>query len=226
MAASENTSPLRVAVITGGHSYDVPGFHALFRSLPGIDALIQHLDDFASSPPEVRDGYAVLLFYFMPLKAPVDGNPEWFQGNPREALERIGETSQGVVLLHHSLVAYRDWPFWSQLSGVKWSQFDYHIGENVPVEVASPNHPIARGLKPFAIVDETYEMAGAGTGSEVLLATSHPKSMRTIAWTRRHGNASIFCLQLGHDDRAWKDENFREILRRGIQWAAEGPGHS
>ena len=221
MGSAGGSAPLRVAVITGGHSYDVPNFHALFRALPGVDALIQHLDDFASSPQEVRDAYAVLLFYFMPVNAPLDEGREWFQGKPREALERIGRTRQGVVLLHHSLVAHRDWPFWSQISGVKWGEFDYHIGENVPVEIASPNHPVTRGLKPFEIIDETYEMAGAGTGSEVLLATSHPKSMRTLAWTRKHENARIFCLQLGHDDRAWKNEDFREVLRRGIAWTAE-----
>jgi len=37
---------VKVAVITGGHSYNVQGFHQLFRSLKGIDAYVQHIQDF------------------------------------------------------------------------------------------------------------------------------------------------------------------------------------
>ena len=33
--------PVRVAVVTGGHFYEVVEFHRLFRSLDGIDAYVQ-----------------------------------------------------------------------------------------------------------------------------------------------------------------------------------------
>ena len=48
--------PIRLAVVTGGHGYDVPNVYKLSRSPQGVDATIQHIDD-VSFPPE-----AVLVF--------------------------------------------------------------------------------------------------------------------------------------------------------------------
>ena len=72
--AAERTAenPIQLAVITGGHGYDVRNFHRFFRSLPGVDAYVQHMDDFASARPEVRDGYDVALFYTMLMDGPSD----------------------------------------------------------------------------------------------------------------------------------------------------------
>ena len=37
-------------------------------------------------------------------------------------------------------------------------------------------------------------------------------------WARRYRNARVFCLQSGHDSRAYENPNFREVVRRGIVW--------
>ena len=70
------------------------------------------------------------------------------------------------------------------------------------------------------MVDETYTMVDAETGSDILFTAAHPQSMRTIGWTRQHRNARVFCLQSGHDNQTWQNTNFREILERGIHWIA------
>ena len=44
------------------------------------------------------------------------------------------------------------------------------------------------------------------------------QSIPTLGWTRRWGEARVFCLQLGHDNDAWKVPQFREVLRRGLLW--------
>ena len=46
---------LKVAVVTGGHSFNVMSFHEFFRGLDGIDAYVQHIGDFCSSPEDMRD---------------------------------------------------------------------------------------------------------------------------------------------------------------------------
>ena len=63
-------------------------------------------------------------------------------------------------------------------------------------------------------------MADTGAGSEVLLTTDHPKSMKTIGWTRSCGKSRVFCYELGHDHLAWEDPNFRIVLERGVLWSA------
>ncbi|MBD3182435.1 hypothetical protein GF312_09100, partial [Candidatus Poribacteria bacterium] len=104
---------IKVAVVTGGHSYNVPGFHKLFRGLEGIDPYIQHIDDFSSSPEDVRDSYDVVLFYIMMSQGPTDEDLPWYSGKPKTAMEHLGETEQGIVILHHALLAYQEWPVWS-----------------------------------------------------------------------------------------------------------------
>ena len=103
--------PIKTAVITGGHSFDLIEFHELFRSYPDLDVYIQHLEDFASSPQAVRDSYETLVFYFMPREGPAEG------GKPRRTLGRLAETGQGLVILHHALLAYPDWPLWAEVVG-------------------------------------------------------------------------------------------------------------
>ena len=71
-AANSDSSALRVAVVTGGHSFDVQNFYRLFRELPGIDAYPQHLEHFSSSPEEVRDAYDAVVFYGMGSGVPVE----------------------------------------------------------------------------------------------------------------------------------------------------------
>jgi len=209
-----------VAVVTGGHSYDVQGFHRLFRSLPGVDPYIQHLDDFASSSPEVRGSYDAVVFYLMPLPTPREGAGEWFNGNPRKAVLSLRESGQGMLVLHHSILAWREWDEWKAVTGLTDTAFTYHPGESVRVEVSDPDHPITLGIKPWEMTDETYLLRDAAAGSRFLFSTPNPKSMRHIGWTREYGKARVFCFQPGHDARAWASPDFREALQRGILWSA------
>jgi type 1 glutamine amidotransferase len=44
--------------------------------------------------------------------------------------------------------------------------------------------------------------------------------MHTIAWTRRFGQARVFCLESGHDRQTFGDPNYRQVVARGIRWVA------
>ena len=83
-------TPISTAVVTGGHFYEVVDLHRLLRSLDGIDAYIQHMDDFTLAPREERSSYDVVLFFTMLLEGP--------RGERLQALEQIGANRQGVVV--------------------------------------------------------------------------------------------------------------------------------
>jgi uncharacterized protein len=219
-----NANKLQVAVVTGGHAFDIVNFHHLFQSLPGVEPIIQHMDDFASSPETVRDQYDVVVLYHYLQENPTDEGLPWYAGKPKTAMAHLGESGQGIVVLHHTVLAYPDWDLWPELVGIADRDFSYHNDQQFQVEVANPHHPITAGLQPWSMVDETYKMAGAGADSEILLTTSHPNSMPTLAWTRQYKNSRVFCCPLGHDNSAWKDENFRTLLSRGIAWSASRIG--
>jgi len=211
--ASSSAAAWRVAVVTGGHAYDVLNFHKLFRTLAGVDAYIQHMDDFTATPEAVRDQYAVVVFYHMLMAGPSDGPV-------KAALEHLGATAQGVLILHHALLAYPQWPVWSELVGIADRKFGFHYNQTLQVQPAHAAHPITRGLTPWEMGDETYTMASAGEGSEILLTVEHPKSMKTLAWSRSYKKARVFCLQSGHDNLTWANAGFREVLHRGLRWCA------
>jgi len=212
---------IKVAVITGGHSYDVPNFHGLFRGLPKTyDIYIQHMEDFASSPKEARQGYDVALFYIMMMDGPTDEGLPWYAGKPLTALSELGETGQGIFVLHHATLAYPQWGVWNDIVGIGDRTFGYHIGERLRVEVTDPTHPITQGLQDWEMTDETYTMPDAGEDSEILLSVNHPRSMKHIAWTRRHRQSRALNVQSGHDNATWVDPHFRTVLERGIAWCA------
>ena len=218
--ASESSEPVKTAVVTGHHPADMRGLTRLFRGLDGVDAYIQHMEDFSADVGGVRDWYDAVVFYNMHGGSPADDGP-WYASRTREAMERLGRTEQGVVLLHHGILAFLEWDFWSKLAGIPDRTFtSYAHDQKLRIHVENADHPITAGLSDWEMIDETYEMASAGEGNEILLTTDHPECMRTIAWTRTFDKARVFCLQSGHDDQTFVDPNFREVLRRGILWSA------
>jgi len=203
--------PIRLAVITGQHPFEVPPFVRLFRSLQHVDAYPQDLENYVADLGHVRGWYDVVLFYNMHAEPPRGG---------AEVLQALGEREQGLVILHHGMLAFGDWPVWDEIVGIADRRFTYKAGEAVPVAIADPDHPVTRGLAPWMMIDEVYAMAEPGADSHVLLTTSHPQSVRTLAWTRHYGQARVFVLASGHGAETYADPNFRAVLGRGIAWAA------
>jgi len=209
---------LSVAVISGWHPFDVPNFHRLFRGMETLDCFIQDVDNFSCDWGAMRKKYDVLVFYNMNMDTP-DPAQGGFVPLVHTALQELGESNQGLVILHHAILAYPQLPLWSDICGIENRGFGYYPDQDVPVQVICPTHPILVGTGDFQIHDETYAMADAGEGSEILLSTSHNPSMRHLAWTRSYRNSRVFCFQCGHDNQAWSQTDFKRILERGILWA-------
>jgi len=219
MSTDFMTDDVLAAVVTGNHPYDVLGFQRMLRALAGIDAYVQHIEDFVADAGNVRVLYDAVLFYHFAQTTP-DTSEHPLAARARDAIEELGDTGQGIVVLHHALLAHPDWEIWSEVCGVSDRHFTYHEGQSLRVEVADAEHPITAGLEPWEMVDETYAMAEPDADSHILLATQHPDSMRALAWTRRFRDARVLCCALGHDSRAYRDPRFRSVLQRGLWWVA------
>jgi len=216
----DNTSDIKLAVVTGHHPFDVPRFADLFYDMPGVRAYMQDICEFATDVGKVRDAYDAVLFYMMRMPTPGDER-DWWDKNIRQALEHLGTTEQGIVVLHHSLLAFREWHHWSDLVGIEDRTIrSYHFGEQVTSQIVDSEHPITRGIEPWTMIDETYVVNDAADGNQILITYDNPKSMKTIAWVRQFGAARVFCYEAGHDAQTYRDPNFREVLRRGIAWVS------
>ena len=207
---------LRLAVVTGGHPFDVPSFQQVFRAMPTVDFYPQALDEFCAAPQTAAE-YDVVLFYTMHQFKPGDELP-WYQKRVFSTLEQLGREKQGIVVLHHALYAFDQWPLWSELTGLAERNAEVEFGQEVRCNV-KPNHAITEGVPSWTLKDEIYITPDAGPDSEILIETDHPRSMKTLAWTRQFRGSRVFCYQSGHDASAFNDANFRRILERGILWA-------
>ena len=204
---------IKTAVVTGRHGFDVVGFTEMFRALPTVDPYIQHMEHFCADPG--RDAYDVILFYHMITEGPTDAQ--------RQGLEGILDNGQGLFILHHAILGWPEWAEYSELVGIGDRSFDTDMGQNLPVDVATPDHPITRDLpSTWQIEDETYSMADAeaSDGNDVLLTTEHEVSMHGLAWTRQQQDSRVFCFQCGHDNLAYVNAQMRMVVQRGIEWCA------
>ncbi len=209
---------IKTAVVTGKHTFEVPPFHALFRSMDEVDFYPQHLEDFIGDRGGYKDWYDVVLFYIH-----YQENPDQLPFGGQDVLGSLGETQQGVMVLHHGLLAFRQWPFWEQLCGFSQRNavpFAYEHDVNLHLEIATPDHAITHGLSTWDMVDETYQMADVDADNTKLLTVDDPRSMPTVAWARTFKNARVVCNQSGHDHQTYENPNFREFMRRSLVWLA------
>lgn len=213
----------RVAVVVGYHSFEVQPFYDLFTAMEDFHFYIQHLEQFTSSSKEARQSYDAVVFYIMRPGAPVNDGP-WYEGQALEALEQLGETRQGLLMLHHSLLAFPQWPRWAELCGIDPASYrDYHLDAPMRWQVADDTHPITRGMAGFSIEDEAYEMGPAGGDVRVLLRCDEPRNTPTVGWVHQYRQAPVFCLQGGHGPAAWANPHFAALLRRGLRWLCALP---
>jgi uncharacterized protein len=214
---------MKLAVITGGHHFDVIGFTRLFSGLSEyIEPFIQNIDDFATSEKEIRQSYDAVLFFTMIHKTP-DADENYTHQAIKTAIEELGETNQGIVVLHHAILNWPDWKTWTDIAGLNFSMepFEYYHDEMISSIITNSNHPITQSIASWQMIDELYKMEySLNLDCNLLIEYDTPKSIKPAAWVREYKKSRVFCYEAGHDNQTWQDANFKEVLKRGIFWVS------
>lgn len=213
-----NDVDIAVAVVTGKHTFDIPGFQQMFSSMSNMEFYLQDLENFVADVGKYNDKYDVVLFYNFHQHTPVADERDGAM--ILNSINKLAENGQGIFVLHHAILAFPNWEIWSQIVGITDRRFGYHGNQTIQTDLMDDSHPITYGLKSWEMVDETYTMNEVGDDSQPLLAIDHVNSMHTVGWTRHYGNGRVFCYQSGHDNQSFYNPNFRTVLFRGIQWLA------
>jgi uncharacterized protein len=219
LGRAEAEEKIRVLVVTGGHGFEVEPFFKIFADNPEIDyTAAKHGKSAEVYEREDLLNYDVAVLYDMP-KVITDPQKARF----RELLQK----GTGLVVLHHALVSYPDWPEYAALIGGHYSQADEKSGKagyqhdvDIPVQVAAKQHPLMRGLADFLIHDEIYWGFSVDPKVTPLLTTTHTKSGNPLAWEFPREKGRGVYLQLGHGPTAYEHTAYREIVHRCIRWAA------
>jgi formylglycine-generating enzyme required for sulfatase activity len=90
------------------------------------------------------------------------------------------------------------------------------------VDIADPEHPIVKGMKPFETNDELYTSFDGDKPIHVLAtATSKVDGQAyPMAFVHQYGKGRVFFCALGHDVNALSVEAVQSLYRRGTAWAA------
>lgn len=122
--------------------------------------------------------------------------------------------------------AFRNNPEYQFMSGGQWVAHPGNIIDYT-VQIARPEDPIVAGLGDFKMHSEQYYMH-TDPSNEVLATTTFSGeycdwiagTVMPVVWKRRWGRGRVFYCSLGHVRADFEVPEAREIVRRGMLWAA------
>ena len=132
--------------------------------------------------------------------------------------------------------AFRTHTEWQFLTGSQWVAHPGNDGVRYTVNFSNSDHEITRGLEDFEVVSEQYYLH-VDPGVRVL-ATTHfparkadgglvegphtdnPCEMPQV-YTKMYGKGRVFYNALGHQRDILEAPTPRELMRRGLLWAAK-----
>ncbi len=227
-ADAASAEKLRVLVVTGGHGFEREPFFKMFEDNPDITFTAAEHSKTNASVYDRTDlpTYDVVVLYDMPK--------DITEAQKKNFLS-LFEKGAGLVVLHHALVSYPNWPEYDRIIGGRYPEPDpkrpgtvtdqagYQHDVDIPVVILATNHPITDGLTNFTINDEIYWGFRVAPDVTPLFTTTQPKSGKPLAWTRTEGKSRVVYMQLGHGPSAFNNPNYRKLLAQSIQWAANRP---
>lgn len=224
--AQTATAPakINVLVITGGHGFEREPFFAMFGAMSNLSfTAAEHAKGSASAwdRSDLATFDAVVLYDMATTITDAQ----------KAKLLSLFERGTGLVVLHHALCSYQDWPDYERIIGGRYpvppkgqpqvtDAIGYEHGVEVPIAIADSAHPITAGLKDFTLRDEIYWGFRSGADAHPLLTTPHTKSGKPLMWTRTEGKSRVVFLQLGHDAFAYGHPTYRALVARSISWVA------
>jgi type 1 glutamine amidotransferase len=239
----EPTDPkLTRIVLVAGRASHGPLAHEFFagttilfnmlKQTPGVFPIMAR--DGWPKNPKIFEGAKSTVFY-------MDGRG----GHPiikpdrMEMLQKLMDQGAGFVNLHYAV----DYPAKQGETILGWmgGYYDAAISTNPHWKAdfrSLPDHPITRGVKPFAIDDEWYFnmrfVEGLQDVTPILRAVppdnkrgtadakKYPGREEIVAWAYdRPGGGRGFGFTGGHNHRNWGDENFRRLVVNAILWSAK-----
>ncbi len=211
--------PIKVMLVTGGHSFDTLQFFQLFDRMPEIE-----YEHFAQPNANkaiangIADDFDVLVFYDMWNKITRD---------EKAAYIRLTKEGKPFLFLHHSLVSYQNWPAFEEIVGGRyveqsrkvpeeeWSEYEHDMWVYCSIENYTP---VTAGFRELRFFDEVYNNIRISDNVRPLLRTRHPKSAEYVAWENRYNASAIVYIQPGHDKRTYETDEYRKLLFQAIQY--------
>ena len=143
------------------------------------------------------------------------------------SLSQAVRSGVGLAGYHGGMCdAFREAVEYQFMCGGQWVA---HPGNIIDyrVNITRPDDPVMAGMGDFDYRSEQYYMH-VDPANEVLATTTFSGEhapwidgvVMPVVWKRRHGEGRVFYSSLGHVAKEFEVPQMREILRRGMLWAA------
>jgi type 1 glutamine amidotransferase len=218
-ASSAGSTPATVKglLITGGHDHEA-AFYTIFdgyKELGGLPVVTSS----AAYKNDLRGKYDVLIMY--------DFTRELDEAS-RKNLRDFVESGGGVVVLHHALLNFQNWAWWTDDAvggSYRLSRSGHTPSSSVKndqqIDVTpAESHPVTAGIGPFHIIDETYKGMRMSSKIRPLLTTNNPTSDSSLAWIGPDDRFRVVAIQLGHGRTAFGNPSYRSLVHNAVLWAA------
>jgi type 1 glutamine amidotransferase len=236
LADAEDPAPaIRVLILTGRNN------HHWKETTPKLQNLLEAAGRFAvdtAVPPEglTRDNlqnYDVILSNWNSWgKGSKQAEAEWTDEVRRAYLDFVRQGKAHVTIHAGGSSFYDDWPEYRKVALVFWNLGVTGHGRQheFKVRIDRPDHAVTAGLSEFTIRDELWNKPGVVDGATILASAYSDKqdeARGTGQWEpsvvfARYGQGRCFATLLGHDAKIMDNDGFRQLLIRGVEWAATG----
>ena len=143
----------------------------------------------------------------------------------KENLLEFVKKGKGFYVQHLASASFSEWDEFGKLCGRKWVMGTSGHGPRAVFGAKIvKEHPITRGMKDFKIFDELYAKLQGDGPIEVLVSADSDWSKKTepLVFTVSYGKGRCVHNAFGHDHKAILDPNMKQLIRRGVEWAATG----
>lgn len=159
--------------------------------------------------------------------------PVWTMGQISQEQERglLEAVKSGVGLAgwHGGMCdAFRNNTGYQFMTGGQWVEHPGGIVDYT-VNITDHRHPITSGLRDFSVKSEQYYMH-VDPSNTVLATTTFSGqyggvdwiegTVMPVVWIRRYGAGRVFYSSVGHVAAVFDIPEARELIRRGMCWAA------
>lgn len=251
-AAGSSAKPLRVVFLAGrpSHGYGAHEHYAgcrllaqrLTEAMPEIEVVV-YRHEWPEEIEALENCHAIVMY--------CDGGGGHPVNQHLELVDRLAKKGVGIVCLHYGVEVPKG------PSGEKFLEWiggyfetDWSVNPHWVARFESlPDHPVTRGVRPFAIEDEWYyhmrfrpEMQGvtpilsAHPDNTTLERPDGPHSgnphvrqavangeIQHVAWVSENANGGRgFGFTGGHDHWNWGNPDFRKVVLNAIVWTAGG----
>lgn len=245
MAASAlaQTAPLKLLILTGDSDEQYHDWRATTGAIQEILARAGRFETKVIEEPRgltaaALEGYDAIAINY---------NGPRLGAEAEQAIEQYVRHGGGLFAFH--LCSYGEW-FGMEFKGGRWQagptpgwpEYPKMIGMNwapekigharrwaYKVDWRDPAHPIAAGLgASWMANDELYHRFDIMPDSHVVADAFSPKEIggtgqrEPQAWVKPYGKGRVFYTTMGHDTMAFYQPVMRNMIARGLEWAASG----